>query len=217
MHGICLKNSLCSEQQLDIMRKLVHDVKDIEGSFVECGVWKGGMAMWMAHCQKKQSLNRDIYLYDTFDGMTEPDDMDGGRAPKIFNGIKNGNIKRDYDDWHNENKWAYAPLDLVKNNMKRVDYNKGEIHYVVGDVCETLNKVVPEQIAIIHLDTDWYKSTKKELDVLFPKLVKDGFLFIDDYNSWEGSTKAVDEFLIDKDNVKKHYYTSGLVLQKISI
>lgn len=216
MFGTCIKNSLCPESHFNEITELIKEVKDLEGSFVECGVWKGGMCMWMVHCQKEYKNERDIYLYDTFDGMTNPNsEKDGTEPKKIYKDIENGKYKRKYDRWHNENKWAYAPLEMVKKNMKIVGYNEDKIHYVIGDVAETLNKVVPDKIVILRLDTDFYESTKKELEVLFPKLVKGGYLIIDDYNNKIGSTTATDEFLKDNKEIEIYSKKSRMIIQKI--
>ena len=71
--------------------------------------------------------------------------------------------------------------------------------YIIGDICETLNyeNNTPKKISLLRLDTDWYQSTKKEMEVLYPKLVNNGVLIVDDYGHWKGSKKAVDEYLID--------------------
>jgi len=159
--------------------------------------------MWMMICQKEHGMHRNFYLYDTFDGMTFPDsDKDDKKAVDLFNKINQGNYERDYDKWHTENKWAYAPIELVKNNINQTQYDDSKIKYVIGDVCKTLNTDVPSQISILRLDTDWYNSTKKELDVLFPLVIKNGYVIVDDYYAWKGSRTATDEFLkINKDNI----------------
>ncbi len=59
---------------------------------------------------------------------------------------------------------------------------------------DTIPKNVPEKISILRLDTDWYESTKHELNNLFPRLVSGGILIIDDYGHFQGSKKAVDEY-----------------------
>ena len=54
---------------------------------------------------------------------------------------------------------------------------------------------MPQKIALLRLDTDWYESTKHELAHLFPLLQPKGIMIIDDYGFWKGARKAVDEFL----------------------
>ena len=159
--------------------------------------------MWMMVCQKKYNMLRNFYLYDTFDGMSFPDsDKDSKDAVDIYNKIAQGVLERSYDKWHTENKWAYAPIDLVKKNINLTQYDDSKITYIKGDVCTTLNTVVPSEISILRLDTDWYSSTKKELEILFPLVTKNGYIIIDDYYAWKGSKTATDEFLIiNKDKI----------------
>jgi hypothetical protein len=65
---------------------------------------------------------------------------------------------------------------------------------IAGKVEETLPEHAPESIALLRLDTDWYESTRHELEHLFPRVVAGGVLLLDDYGHWKGSRKAVDEY-----------------------
>lgn len=162
---------------------------NIEGDFVECGVWRGGCALTMAMILKDYKVSRKIYLYDTFEGMTRPgkEDLgfDGSSALKKF--------KKNQKETHNE--WCFASISDVKYQFKKFDLEDNVI-FVKGDVMKTLKKEenLPEKIALIRLDTDWYESTKFEMNVLYPKLVKNGVLLIDDYSDWQGCKKAIDEY-----------------------
>ena len=66
---------------------------------------------------------------------------------------------------------------------------------VPGLVEDTVPSQAPEVIALLRLDTDWYKSTWHELEHLYPRLSVGGVLIIDDYGHWEGARRAVDEFI----------------------
>ena len=78
-----------------------------------------------------------------------------------------------------------------------------------------LKKNIPKKISLLRLDTDWYESTKIELEILYPLLQKGGILIIDDYGHWGGSKKAVDEFFLDK-YVWMHYidYACRLIIKE---
>jgi len=71
---------------------------------------------------------------------------------------------------------------------------------IKGDILDTLkeNKNIPKQISFLRLDTDLYATTKFQLEVLYPKLVKGGVLHIDDYGFLPGARKAVDEYFKDE-------------------
>ena len=166
----------------------------IQGSFVECGVWRGGSAMAMAmRLVQHNSLLVDIYLFDTYSGMVAPSNFDveahSGEAASVL-------MKKAAPDSF---VTAYAPLDLVKSNMDHTSYPKNKVHYIEGDVLETLTNVNVQDISLLRLDTDWYESTLAELNHLVPRLVKGGICIIDDYGHWEGSRKAVDEFFRNSD------------------
>lgn len=167
----------------------------LEGDFVECGVWRGGNSMVMAKTLiDLNESNRNIYLFDTFEGMTAPKSMDFDYS---------GSTAQSQLDQANKeegnNIWCMAGIDDVRSNMFLTGYSQNHIHFVKGDVAETLeNKSnIPNKISLLRLDTDWYESTKKELEVLFPRLVRSGVCIIDDYGHWHGARKAVDEYLAE--------------------
>ncbi|MFW0871384.1 MAG: TylF/MycF/NovP-related O-methyltransferase [Patescibacteria group bacterium] len=185
--------TMTTKIRLYALYKAVNYIIDnnIPGDFVECGVWRGGNMMLIADIlENKNITNRKIYLYDTFEGMSEPKKVDV---------IAGSNFKNTFEIWSNSkkanyNEWCYASIEEVKNNMKLTNFPQEKIIYVKGKVEITLSKNIPDKIALLRLDTDWYESTKKELDVLYPNLSKNGVLIIDDYGTWEGARKAVDEY-----------------------
>jgi O-methyltransferase len=165
----------------------------LQGAFVECGVWRGGSMMAVARTLLELgAADRDLYLFDTFTGMTEPTPEDVIRA--------SGDAASDLLATHDRDArvWAVSPLEEVKANMGRIRYDQARIHYVEGDVMDTLPECAPESIALLRLDTDWYRSTRHELTHLYPRLVPGGILILDDYGHWGGARKAVDEFVTEQ-------------------
>ena len=63
-----------------------------------------------------------------------------------------------------------------------------------------------KKISLLRLDTDFYESTKKEMEVLYPRLQNKGILIIDDYGHWKGSKKAVDDYFKNDLNFKFFSY-----------
>jgi len=163
---------------------------DIPGDIVECGVWKGGCSIAMAKTLEKFGSNKKIWMYDTFAGMTVPTKYDkhqstGVNAMKKFIKLS----KTNYNDW------CFSSLEDVSENLSKFGIsNKTKL--IKGDVCITLKeeKNLPPIISLLRLDTDWYESTKKELEILYPRLSINGAMLIDDYGHWSGSKKAVDEY-----------------------
>jgi hypothetical protein len=161
----------------------------VSGAIVECGVWRGGSMMAVALTLLRLGVtDRDLYLFDTFSGMTEPGDEDvkhtGQRAADLLAGSS-----RDSHDW------ATASLEQVQEAVLSVGYPAEKIHFVEGRVEETLPANAPAEIALLRLDTDWYSSTKHELVHLYPRVASGGVLIIDDYAYWQGARQAVDEYL----------------------
>ena len=94
-------------------------------------------------------------------------------------------------------------IDNLVTGYRKLINNKAI--FIKGDVLKTLSKEenLPQQIALLRLDTDWYESTKFEMNVLYPRIIKDGVLLIDDYTDWQGCKKAVDEYFYE--NFKFNY------------
>jgi O-methyltransferase len=166
----------------------------IPGAFVECGVWRGGSVLAMELTLLRLGVrDRDLYLFDTFAGMTPPGDEDvkhtGERAADML-----ATASRDSDDW------AIASLDDVQATVLGAGYPEERIHLVAGPVEQTLPAEAPHQIALLRLDTDWYASTKHSLVHLYPRLARGGVLIVDDYAYWQGARQAVDEYVREHDS-----------------
>ena len=160
----------------------------VEGAIVECGVWRGGSMLAMIQTLIQSSCtDRTIFLYDTFSGMSMPSDQDGSFAFKKFKELQTGADKSD---------WCCADLDDVKQTLSLSNYPQEKIRFIEGKIEDTIpGQLVPDKIALLRLDMDWYEPTHHALKHLFPKLVTGGVLIIDDYGHWDGCKQAVDEYL----------------------
>ena len=163
---------------------------NIPGDVVECGVWKGGSTMAVARTLISLGHpERDLYLFDTYEGMTKPLEADadflGGDAGSRFEAAQTGPDSSDF---------CRASIEGVKQALSITKYPRERLHFVKGKVEDTIPAHAPDQIAILRLDTDWYESTRHELLHLFPRLSPGGVLVIDDYGHWQGCKKAVDEY-----------------------
>jgi len=131
---------------------------------------------------------RQLFLFDTFDGMSAPTDEDRhAKSGELAAGMLDKSHK-------SELIWCHAPLEEVKRNMASTGYPSDRVTYVRGRVEETIPAAAPAQISVLRLDTDWYASTRHELEHLYPRVVPGGVLIIDDYGYWAGARKAVDEY-----------------------
>jgi hypothetical protein len=138
---------------------------------------------------KLGSRNRDLFLFDTFEGMSEPTSEDVTAVDRTPASILLKRNKRE-----RSHIWAYAPLEDVKDNLQATGYPSERLHFIKGKVEDTVPIYAPDKIAILRLDTDWYESTKHELEQLYPRLASGGVLIVDDYGHWQGARKATDEY-----------------------
>lgn len=164
---------------------------EIPGDFVECGVWRGGSSMAAALALKELGdESRELWLYDTYEGMSAPTEEDvdiaGQTAEKKF-------TQRQLTE--DSSEWCRSPIDDVRQNLQSTGYPADKMHFIKGKVEETIPGEMPAgPIGILRLDTDWYESTRHEMEHLYSRLVKNGVLILDDYGYWQGARKAVDEY-----------------------
>jgi hypothetical protein len=164
----------------------------IPGDIVECGVWRGGSMMVVARALMKLGVtDRNLWLFDTFDGMSEPTTAD----VSLGSGEKAAELMAKSDK-ETSGVWAFASLDDVKRNLRSTGYPENRVRFIEGKVEDTIPGQSPAEISLLRLDTDWYESTRHELVNLYPRLSLGGVLIIDDYGHWAGSRKAVDEYFL---------------------
>ncbi len=167
----------------------------IPGAFVECGVWRAGSMMAVAFALKNAGItDRELYLFDTYNGMPDASDLDvdtsGHNANDLLSELRN----LPEQDKLESNVLAQCGLEAVRRNMLSTGYPGERLHFIQGSVENTIPAHAPGTIALLRLDTDWYESTRHELVHLYPRLVRAGVLIIDDYGHWQGARMAVDEY-----------------------
>lgn len=189
-HGL----SMVSDERLYATILACRHVVDqhIPGDFVECGVFKGGNALIAAWLFKALGVPRRVWLFDTFRGMTAPTDLDRETTQDDLPAM----IEYRQKDRGDHNEWVYCPIEQVQAHFREAGLLDDRVVFVQGDVLQTLRDPghLPEQVSILRLDTDWYESTKVELEVLYPRLSVGGVLLIDDYGHFTGAQQATDEY-----------------------
>ena len=171
--------------------------RDVPGAFVECGVWRGGSLLAIVlTLQELDVADRDVYGFDTFEGMTEPTEHDVPRGDGGTGALEEWRAARA----RGERPWSglfgadVFDLESVRRTVAGSGYPAERIHLVEGEVEQTLPDAAPGSIALLRLDTDWYRSTRHELEHLYPRLAEGGVLIVDDYGHWQGARQAVDEY-----------------------
>ena len=182
---------LGAEAPWALYKSVEHVVRNnIPGDIVECGVWNGGSmllaAMALIHFG---DTSRKLYLYDTFAGMPRPDDID-----RQWDGIS------PLPNWQyataNGAKFGYGgTCDMVRAVLRKSNYPEDKMVFVEGFVEDTIPAHQPDQISLLRLDTDFYKSTLHELVHLYPLLSSGGILIIDDYGHYQGARTATDQYI----------------------
>tara|TARA_B100001057_G_scaffold499529_1_gene610586 strand:- start:81 stop:854 length:774 start_codon:yes stop_codon:yes gene_type:complete len=202
-YEICKNESLnvSKERFVSLYQTVNYIYKNhIDGDFVECGVFMGGSAMMMSYAMSEfeiKNKNKMIWLYDTFEGMANPSVHD----KNILNEKATIELKNTTKKENSKDIWAYSSINYVKENINKTNISSDRIKYIKGLVEETLSKDKPKKISLLRLDTDFYESTKVELEELYPLLEIGGVIIIDDYGHWKGCKKAVDEYFENKKNI----------------
>jgi len=163
---------------------------DVQGDFIECGVGRGSQIGAMAlACQAKED-NRTIWAYDSYQGIPL-----AGKHDTLQPGIGkiNHNVNVPEKELLKTSGAAVFTVKQVKDHIKEWGLGTMDIRYIEGWFENTLPMNKIKKIALLRLDGDLYSSTKVCLEYLYPKLVKGGYLIIDDY-ALTGCRKAVVDY-----------------------
>ena len=195
----------------DAVRYILNN--NIEGDLVECGVDNGNFErIWIGELMKQNAV-RHIHLYDTFGGLTEPSEYDYTCKDAALYKMNKDEV---YNTWKKQiinnttNGWCFTPLERVQQSLNSTGYPEEYLHYIVGDVMETLKdkSKIPEKIAILRLDTDWYESSKYELEQMYDNVVTGGIIIFDDYYHWDGQRRATDDYF-KSNNIQYNFVNIG--------
>jgi hypothetical protein len=195
IYNACKDYTLTSIERMHALYMSIRYLTEnnIHGDLAECGVWKGGSVKLMAMTLSRlNDRTRKIYLYDTYEGMSAPTERDINYSD--ISAQEKWDAKQREDG---ASDWCYSPIDEVKANILSTDYPEENFVLVKGMVEDTIPGTMPDRIALLRLDTDFYESTYHELKHLYPALVSRGVLIIDDYGHWRGSKEATDQYILE--------------------
>ncbi|MDP6630593.1 MAG: TylF/MycF/NovP-related O-methyltransferase [Kiritimatiellia bacterium] len=173
--------------------------QSIRGSIVECGVWRGGAAAFMAeevhyHCTEGLHL----YFFDSFEGMPHMTLEDGDRAGQLLYGKVTSDLSEEETDGALQGTGRNdADEGRVRSLLSRTRAPQEHLHLVKGWFQHTLpawrDRIGP--IALLHIDGDFYESTRTCMEELYPQVAPGGIVILDDYGVYAGCRQAVDEYL----------------------
>ena len=190
--------TLVSREKLAALCRFVATLERdrVPGVIVECGVFKGGAAAVMA---QQAAGRRDLYLFDSFEGLPPPGAEDGAVAHAHF-----------------QPGWCASTEDDVRRAFAAAGGPVSGLHIVKGWFAETFPRTSVPGIALLHIDADWYDSVRLCLETWFDRVTPGGYVVLDDYGRWKGCTRATDEFLqqrglppLDRTGSAGHYLRRG--------
>lgn len=200
LHVTSRRLTMIRVHQLIEMCEVVNDLRErgVEGSFLETGTAMGGSAILLTALKESE---RELVVYDVFGQIPPPTVEDGEDVHQRYATIVSGGAKgpggSDYygyqEDLLGKVAAAFASAGYPVDDHR--------VRLVQGLFENTLHPEGP--IAFAHLDGDWYESTMVSLQRVVPHLSVGGVLVIDDYHSWSGCARAVDEYFAERDDFER--------------
>ncbi len=166
-------------KRLDNIQKCIEDIlaNNVPGDIMECGVWRGGAAIFMRAVLKAHDVtDRIVYVADSFQGCPRPN-VEKYPQDKSLNLC-------DY-------KILAVPLEEVKVNFRSYDLLDEQVRFLEGWFKNTLPQAAMQKLAVLRLDGDLYESTMDTLTSLYPKLSIGGYVIVDDFLAIPSCRKAV--------------------------
>lgn len=175
----------------ELAEQLERDGRD--GAFVECGVWRGGVAALMALVARKAGGGRKTHLFDSFEGLPRPTVQDAEDF-KTWGG----------DEVASTGDAALEPIGVYAASLEDVStflfeqlhLDRTQVLLHKGWFQHTLPAARPEvgPIALLRIDADWYSSVKECLDTLYDNVIDGGYVILDDFGEYPGCRQAFEEF-----------------------
>ena len=169
-------HTMIPAESLETILILAMKATPLTGALVQCGCWKGGSAALL----RLVLGARPVWLFDSFEGMPEPQYEDGKRAQWKYNQRGEG--------------WHACTVDDVREAFTIAKIPFDDVSIVRGWFEDTIPSAEVGPIAFLHIDADWYDSTRIPLETFYERMQPGGIVLIDDYESWAGCKRAVNEF-----------------------
>lgn len=183
----CATTMIGNKRMLNI-EELIHRVLndengEVEGDYIETGVWRGGAAIFAREVLNQYGApERRVFACDSFQGLPEPD-------AEQFPG--------DEGDLHYAVDFLRASREEVEANFRRFGTGTDGVQFVEGWFRDTLPTLRNETFSVIRLDGDMYESTMQALENLYPRLSDGGYVIVDDYGAVHGCREAVFDYRRD--------------------
>lgn len=183
-----------SAERKYVLREFVRYTANVAGDLAECGCYVGVSAWFMA----SEAQNRELFLFDSFEGLSEPQSSDRP-ANAATRAWKSGDMA--------------TSVEVVRANLADFD----RIHIFEGWIPSRFQEIADRRFSLVHLDVDLYQPTLDSLAFFYPRLMPGGVIVMDDYGflTCPGATKAADEYMANKPEYILHLPTGqGVIIRR---
>jgi hypothetical protein len=184
--------TMITQERFDCITKYSDDISKLEGDVVECGVWAGGMSIFLS----KLFPTKNIWVCDSYEGCQNPTEG-----------------KYSYPGESHSLGMYTVSLEEVKANFAKYDsLDENRVFFLKGWVRDTLQpEVCPiKNISLLRIDVDSYSATLEVLDYLYDKVVPGGMIIFDDISGIESASAIRDFIRRGNDLTIKHPVTHNI-------
>jgi O-methyltransferase len=166
-------HSLVSHDRLSNLAALARSVnrRSVPGDFVECGTYKGGTAAVIG----SQIASRNLWLFDSFEGLPQPSAIDGVEAGKYVGDCRGSEHE-------------------VRTILETTGFPMDHARISAGWFKDTLKGELPREVALLHCDADWYDPVLLVLETFYDRMPAGAVIILDDFGYWEGAREAFYDF-----------------------
>ena len=181
-YHIAKSYTLVSPDHAYVLFTMARQAGNLNGAWVECGVYKGGSAMMLTKLIVDKKMDTHFHLFDTFIGMPSADSV---------------------LDIHKKGDFSDVEFENITNRIQAISGEKNVVTFHRGFIPDTFEDCGINKIAFAHVDVDIYQSVYDCCSYIYPRLLASGIIVFDDYGfpTCPGARKAVDDFFADKPEV----------------
>jgi O-methyltransferase len=185
---VCPGGNRSSAERKFFLRSLLSLLDDVPGDTAECGVWTGGSSWFI--CKNFEGTGRTHHGFDSFDGLSEPDQHDG-----------------EY--------WRPGDLSTPEAAARQTLQGFSFMLYE-GWIPERFDEVADTTFCFVHVDVDLYQPTRDSIEFFYPRVAPGGIMLFDDYGSrlCPGARRAVDDAMAERPEPLVHVPTMQAFIVK---
>ncbi len=166
---------------------LFETIMNLDGEIVEAGVGYGNTLITLATANAQFKANKKLYAFDSFEGFPMPHENDMGERVQSLAPIKG---------WQKNSPELITNAIEYSNAQSQLQINPDSIVYCKGFFNDTMPNLLPDKIALLHVDNDLYEGALHVLTTAYERLQTNAIVIFDEYDDpkWPGVKMAVDAF-----------------------